>query len=72
MASVASSEVRCVSTGCKYPGLNTKNKNAVGVCGKCGCFEHYECSKQNLKTKKTSLKDYNRIYVLCVLRKILL
>ena len=43
MASVSTSDIRCVSKGCKYPGLNTKNKAAVGVCARCGAFEHYEC-----------------------------
>ena len=45
LPSVASSEVKCVARGCKYTGINSGNKSAVGTCCKCGCFEHYECSK---------------------------
>ena len=45
LASIASSDARCVAKGCKYTGLNSNNKSAVGVCAKCGGFEHFECSK---------------------------
>ena len=44
-ASVSSTEIKCINKGCKYPGLNAKNKTAVGICTRCGGFEHYECSK---------------------------
>ena len=45
LLSVASSDVRCVAKGCKYTGINSNNKSAVGVCAKCGGYEHFECSK---------------------------
>ena len=43
--SVASSDVRCVAKGCQFTGINSNNKSAVGVCAKCGGYEHFACSK---------------------------
>ena len=56
LASVPSSEVRCVARGCKYTGLNSSNKSAVGLCAKCGCFEHFECSKTKQEGREDILK----------------
>ena len=51
LTSVSSPEVRCVAKVCKYTGLNSSNKSAVGICAKCGGFEHYECSKTKQETR---------------------
>ena len=56
LASVATSDVKCVAKGCKYTGLNTKNKSAVGVCSKCGCFEHFECPKTKQEDRDEILR----------------
>ena len=34
--SISSENTKCVSKNCIYKGLNTSNKEAVGVCAKCG------------------------------------
>ena len=36
-------KAKCVATGCSYQGINPGNKAAVGVCHKCGNFEHFSC-----------------------------
>ena len=54
LPSVASSEVKCLAKGCKYTGLNSNNKSAVGVCAKCGGFEHFECSKTKPEDRNIS------------------
>ena len=51
LTSVSSPEVKCVAKGCKYTGLNSNNKSAVGICAKCGGFEHFECSKTKQETR---------------------
>jgi hypothetical protein len=56
LASVASSDIKCVAKGCKYTGINSNNKSAVGVCGKCGSFEHFECSKTKQEDRDEILK----------------
>ena len=50
------SEAKCVAKSCKYNGLNLNNKMAVGVCSKCGQFEHFECSKTKQEDKELILK----------------
>ena len=56
LASIATTEARCVASGCKYTGLNSNNKSAVGVCAKCGGFEHFECSR----TKQDEREEIQR------------
>ena len=34
--SLVSSEAKCVAKECRYTGINTNNKTAVGVCRLCG------------------------------------
>ena len=60
LASIASSEAKCVSRSCKYPGLNTSNKAAVGVCSKCDSFEHFECSKTKPEDRDDILKGVQK------------
>ena len=55
-ASIASSEVKCVAKGCRYAGINTSNKTAVGVCVRCGSFEHFDCSKTKAEDREEILK----------------
>ena len=62
LASVATSEVKCVAKGCKYTGLNSNNKSAVGVCSKCGCFEDFECSKTKQEDREGILKGVQKYY----------
>ena len=50
------SETKCVARGCKYTGIQTNNKNAVGMCAKCGGFEHFECSKTKQEDREDILK----------------
>ena len=45
VSSAPTTDMKCVYRGCKYTGLNTSNKSAVGVCRKCGGYEHFECSR---------------------------
>ena len=52
LTSVASTDIRCVAKVCKYTGLNTSNKSAVATCAKCGCFEHFECSKTKQEVRE--------------------
>ena len=52
LTSISSAEVRCVAKVCKYTGLRSNNKSAVGICAKCGGFEHYECSKTKQETRE--------------------
>ena len=40
-----STEAKCASKGCSFQGINTNNKSAVGLCSKCGNFEHFACGK---------------------------
>ena len=56
ISSVPSSEYKCVAKNCKYTGLDSRNKLAVGVCGKCGCYEHFECSKTKSEDKDLILR----------------
>ena len=56
VASLPTSEAKCVARGCKYTGLNSNNKTAVGVCAKCGAFEHFECSKTKQEEREDILK----------------
>ena len=51
-----SSEAKCFSKGCSFQGLNPNNKSAVGVCAKCGSFEHFVCVKIKAEHKEDILK----------------
>ena len=51
-----SSEAKCFSKGCSFQGLNPNNKSAVGVCAKCGSFEHFACVKIKAEHKEDILK----------------
>ena len=69
LASVASNEVRCVKKGCKYTGLNSSNKSAVGVCAKCGGFEHFECSKTKTEDREQIQKGVLKYFCsLCFMK----
>ena len=52
--------VKCVNTSCSFNGLNPNNKAAVGVCAKCGKFEHFSCGgiNQEHKDEITSGKNH--------------
>ena len=52
----ATSEVKCVARVCKYTGINSSNKAAVGVCARCGSYEHFECSKTKQEDRDGILK----------------
>ena len=60
--SVSSSDIKCVAKGCKYPGINSSNKSAVGTCCKCGCFELYECSKTKHEDRVEIMKGNIHYY----------
>ena len=62
LASVASSDVKCVAKGCKYTGLNSNNKSAVGACSKCGWFEHFECSKTKQEDRERIQKGEQKYF----------
>ena len=62
MASVATSEVKCVAKVCKYTGINSSNKAAVGVCAKCSNYEHFECSKTNQEDRDEILKGERKYF----------
>ena len=53
VSSAPTADMKCVSRICKYTGLDSSNKSAVGVCRRCGGYEHFECSK----TKKEDRDD---------------
>ena len=57
-----SSEAKCVSKGCSFQGLNPNNKSAVGVCAKCGSFEHFACVKIKAEHKEDILKGTMKYY----------
>ena len=60
--SAESSEAKCVSKGCSFQGLNPNNKSAVGVCAKCGSFEHFACVKIKAEHKEDILKGTMKYY----------
>ena len=62
LASLPSPETKCVARGCKYTGLNTNNKNAVGVCAKCGGVEHFECSKTKHEEREDILRGVMKYF----------
>ena len=69
LASVASSEVKCIAKGCKYTGLNSNNKSAVGVCARCSGFEHFECSKTKQEDREEIQKGGMKYYCsLCFMK----
>ena len=55
-SALSTSEIRCVARECKYTGINSNNKSAVGVCAKCGSLEHFECSKTKPEDREDILK----------------
>ena len=68
-STIASNEAKCVARICKYTGINTSNKNAVGVCTKCALFEHFDCSKTSSEDRDEILKgSLQYIYTLCFLK----
>ena len=69
LPSVSTSESRCVAKGCKYSGINSNNKSAVGVCSKCGCFEHYECSKTRQEDREEIAKGNMKYFCSSCFRK---
>ena len=62
VASLPNSESKCVARGCKYTGLNSNNKTAVGVCAKCGSFEHFECSKTKQEERDDILRGTQKYF----------
>ena len=52
----SSSEVKCMARGCRFGGINSSNKSAVGFCHHCGCYEHFECSKTSQEDREEILK----------------
>ena len=69
LTSVSSPEVKCVAKVCKYTGLNSNNKSAVGICAKCGGFEHFECSKTKQETREDIQKGELQYFCsLCFLK----
>ena len=55
-------EAKCVSKGCSFQGLNPKNKSAVGLCAKCGNFEHFACVKIKAEYKEDIIKGIMKYY----------
>ena len=49
-------EVKCVSKGCSFQGINPNNKTVVCVCDKCSNFEHFACVKIKPEHKEDILK----------------
>ena len=62
ISSTPATEAKCVSRTCKFSGLDRNNKIAVGVCAKCGCFEHFECSKTKPDEREMILKGEQNYY----------
>ena len=55
-------DAKCVSRGCSFQGLNPNNKSAVGVCSKCGSFEHFACVRIKAEHKEDILKGIMKYY----------
>ena len=55
-------DAKCVSKGCSFQGLNPNNKSAVGVCSKCGSFQHFACVKIKAEHKEDILKGIMKYY----------
>ena len=55
-------DAKCVSKGCSFQGLNPNNKSAVGVCSKCGNFEHFACVKIRSEHKEDIIKGTMKYY----------
>ena len=55
-------DVKCVAKTCKYTGLNSNNKLAVGVCCRCGYYEHFECSKTKHDDRILILKGEQKYF----------
>ena len=62
VSSAPSPDMKCVAKGCKYTGLNSSNKSAVGVCAKCGCYEHFECSRTRQEDRGEILRGNQRYF----------
>ena len=56
------SDAKCASKGCSFQGINPNNKSAVGVCSKCGNFEHFACVKIKQEHKEDILKGIMKYY----------
>ena len=68
-ASAPASNVKCVARTCKFNGLNMNNKMAVGVCSKCSCFEHFECSRTQQEDRDLILKgEQNYFCSMCFMK----
>ena len=63
--SVSTSDIKCVAKGCRYSGINTNNKSAVGTCSNCGLFEHFDCSKTKTEEREEILKGVNCMFAQC-------
>ena len=63
--SLVSSEAKCVAKECRYTGINTNNKTAVGVCRLCGLIEHFDCSKTSAEDRDEILKGSQ--YYVCTM-----
>ena len=55
-------DAKCVSKGCSFKGLDPNNKSAVGVCAKCGNFEHFACVKIRAEHKEDILRGTMKYY----------
>ena len=55
-------DAKCASKGCSFQGLNPNNKSAVGVCAKCGKFEHFACVKIKQEHKEDIIKGVMKYY----------
>ena len=62
LTSVPSNDAKCAARTCKFTGLNLNNKLAVGVCAKCGYFEHFECSKTKQEDRVLILKGEQKYF----------
>ena len=62
VSSAPTLDMKCVAKGCKYTGLNSSNKAAVGVCTKCGNYEHFECSRTKQEDREEILKGHQKYF----------
>ena len=60
--SVSSTEIRCVARVCRYNGINSTNKLAVGLCSRCGNYEHFDCSKTKQEERDEILKGASKYF----------
>jgi uncharacterized C2H2 Zn-finger protein len=62
LSSLPPPNVKCVAKTCKYTGLNSNNKLAVGVCSKCRYYEHFECSKTKPEDRELILRGEHKYF----------